>query len=140
MTATNWIKVAFLFFAAAFLVFVTAMSVGWARDLGQWQNVDPEIHKWYQELMRPDAPSSSCCTEADAYWADEVHVRDGKTYAVITDDRPDEPLRRPHIENGTEIEIPPEKLKYDKSNPTGHNILFVSAYGYTWCFVFGTLS
>jgi hypothetical protein len=33
----------------------------------------------------------SCCGEADAYWADEIHVRDGKTFATITDDRPDEP-------------------------------------------------
>jgi len=40
--------------------------------------------------------------EADAYWADEIHVRDGKTYATINDDRPDEPLGRPHIDNGTE--------------------------------------
>jgi len=25
--------------------------------------------------------------EADAYWADEIHVRDGITFATITDDR-----------------------------------------------------
>lgn len=108
------------------------------HDSGQWEETDPAIHKWYQELMRPDAPSASCCTESDAYYADEVHVRDGKTYAVITDDRPDEPLRRPHIPNGTEFEVPPEKLKWDRSNPTGHNILFVSVAGYTWCFVQGS--
>ncbi len=45
--------------------------------------------EWYQSLMQPDAPTSSCCGEADAYWADEIHVRNGKTYAKITDDRPD---------------------------------------------------
>jgi hypothetical protein len=109
-----------------------------SRDLGQWENSDPAIHKWYQELMRPDAPEASCCTEADAYWADEVHIRNGKTYATITDDRDDAPLRRPHIASGTEFEVPPEKLKWDRSNPTGHNILFVSVSGFTWCFVQGT--
>jgi len=54
-----------------------------ARDLGQWEAVDPKIREWYQPLMQPDVPNASCCGEADAYWADEVHVRDGKTYAVI---------------------------------------------------------
>jgi hypothetical protein len=106
-----------------------------ARDLGQWENTDPTIHEWYQTLTQPGAPYASCCTEADAYWADVVHVKDGKTYAVITDDRLDGPLGRPHIANGTEFEVPPEKLKYDRGNPTGHAILFVSTAGYTWCYV-----
>lgn len=127
-------------FLFVILVIVTAMCVARlvrARDLGQWQNTDPRIHQWYQELMRPDMPTASCCTEADAYWADEVHVKNGKTYAIVTDDRDDKPLGRPHIANGTEFEVPAEKLKWDRSNPTGHNILFVSTSGYTWCFVQG---
>ena len=99
---------------------------------------DPDHHEfsaWYQELMQPDAPTVSCCGEADAYWADEVHVRGGKTYATITDDRPDEPRGRPHIENGTEIEIPDNKLKWDRSNPTGHGVVFLSRVGYVFCYV-----
>lgn len=106
-----------------------------ARDIGQWTNSDPVIHQWYKTLTRPDAPSSICCTEADAYWADEFYVRDGKMYARITDERDDVPLGRPHIPNGTEIEVPPEKLKWDRGNPTGHGVLFVSKGGYTWCYV-----
>ena len=88
--------------------------------------------------MQPDNPVASCCGEADAYWADEVHVRDGKTFAVITDDRDDAPLRRPHIAPGTEIEIPSHKLKWDRGNPTGHNLLFVTPTGYVFCFVQGS--
>lgn len=122
----------------ALIVFLFSINVSFGRDLGQWENQDPVIHEWYRHLERPDAPGSICCTEADAYWADEVHVRDGKTYAVITDDRDDAPLGRPHIASGTEIEVPPEKLKWDKGNPTGHNILFVSTSGFTWCFVQGS--
>ena len=86
-----------------------------ARDLGQWENADPAIRQWYQSLMQPDAPHASCCGEADAYWADEIHVRNGKTYVRITDDRPDEPLGRPHVDSGTEVEIPNHKLKWDRS-------------------------
>jgi hypothetical protein len=106
-----------------------------ARDLGQWEAGDPAIKQWYQALMQPDVPTASCCGEADAYWADEVHVRDGKTYVKITDDRPDEPRGRPHVEIGTEIEIPNHKLKWDRANPTGHGIVFLSRNGYVFCYV-----
>jgi hypothetical protein len=89
--------------------------------------------------MQPDAPHASCCGEADAYFADEVHVRNGKTYAVITDDRPDIPRMRPHVEIGTEVEIPDNKLKWDRSNPTGHGVVFLgSGLGinrYVFCYV-----
>ena len=114
-----------------------------ARDVGQWENADPAIRQWYQALMQPDVPNASCCGEADACWADEIHVRDGKSYATITDDRPDEPLGRPHLKNGTEIEIPNHKYKWDRGNPTGHNIIFLSNVGNNgqrdvYCFVTGT--
>jgi hypothetical protein len=106
-----------------------------ARDLGQWGASDPAIREWYKGLMQPDVPSASCCGEADAYWADEVHVRDGKTYAVVTDDRDDKPLGRPHVDIGTEVEIPPNKLKWDRGNPTGHSIVFMSRSQFVFCFV-----
>lgn len=118
----------------AFLVGMLLCSAS-ARDFGQWENTDPKIRDWYQHLMMPDIPTSPCCGEADAYWADEVHVRDGKTYATVTDDRDDAPLHRPHIALGTEIEIPDHKLKWDSGNPTGHNLLFMSAMGFVYCFV-----
>jgi hypothetical protein len=116
-------------------IFGCLIAAGHARDLGQWEAVDPQIRQWYQALMQPDVPTASCCGEADAYWADEVHVRDGKTYVVITDDRPDETLGRPHVALGTEIEVPNNKLKWDKSNPTGHGVVFLSRGGYVFCFV-----
>lgn len=106
-----------------------------ARDLGQWTASDPAVKQWYQSLMQPDVPTASCCGEADAYWADVIHVRDGKTYATITDDRPDEPLGRPHVDVGTEIEIPTNKLKWDRGNPTGHGIVFLSRNRYVFCYV-----
>jgi len=36
---------------------------------------------------------------------------------------------------GTEIEIPNNKLKWDKSNPTGHGVVFLSRAGYVFCYV-----
>lgn len=118
----------------------------YAHDEGQWGNQDPGVREWYQGLMRPDFPTSSCCGEADAYWCDTIHVRDGHTFCTITDDRPDEPLRRPHIDVGTVIEIPDVKLKWDRANPTGHAIVFLArgwafnslSTPYVFCFVQGT--
>jgi len=123
------------------VLFGCALGTGRARDLGQWENSDPAVREWFKTLMRPDMPELSCCGEADGYYADEIHVKDGKTYATITDDRPDGPLGRPHIAIGTEIEIPDNKLKWDRSNPTGHAIVFLGggAYGYwVYCFVQGS--
>lgn len=125
----------------AFFLLMTlfACMCAFARDNGQWENTDPEVHQWFKTLMRP-APfqDMSCCAESDAYYADEVHVRDGKTFATITDDRPDAPLGRPHVAIGTEIEVPPDRLKWDRGNPTGHNVIFLGggAYGrWVYCFV-----
>ena len=96
------------------------MSVASARDFGQWEATDPVIREWYQALMQPDNPAVSCCGEADAYWADLFEVDGDKYVAIITDSRPDGPLRRKHIDVGTKIVVPNHKLKYDQSNPTGH--------------------
>ena len=54
-----------------------------ARDLGQWEAGDPAVKEWYQSLMQPENPAAPCCGEADAYWADEVHVR-GETPSPLS--------------------------------------------------------
>lgn len=112
-----------------------------AKDLGQWSQTDPLIHDWYQKLMQPDRPTASCCGTADAYFCDEIHVKDGHTSCAITDDRPDEPRDRPHVPVGTVIDIPDSKLKWDEGNPTGHAVVFLGRNGgydikhYVFCFV-----
>lgn len=132
-------------FLARLIGCILMMPSAHGRDLGQWGaiNNDPETRQWYQSLMQPDSPHASCCGEADAYWADEVHVRDGKTFATITDDRPDEPRMRPHIDIGTEFEVPDQKLKWGardldptpQRNPTGHGVIFLSRSGFVYCYV-----
>jgi hypothetical protein len=106
-----------------------------ARDLGQWETSDPDVVAWYRKLMMPDAPAVSCCGEADAYWADTFEEQDGKYVAVITDDRLDAPLHRPHRDVGTRVVIPNHKIKFNEGNPTGHGVLFISAGGAIYCYV-----
>ncbi len=106
-----------------------------SRVQGQWEATDSDVRAWYRELKQPDNPSISCCGEADAYWADDFFVRDGKSYAIITDTRPDQPLGRPHIPPGTEIEIPVHKYKFDAGNPTGHGVIFITSRTNVLCYV-----
>ena len=103
------------------LLVIFSLTAALAHDM------DPGHDDWYRSLMMPDFPTTPCCGIADAYWADEVHIKDGKTFVVITDDRDDKPLNnRPHIPSGTVVEVPTKKLKWDRGNPTGHNVVFLA--------------
>ncbi len=121
------------YFAICVVIAVFAVGFAHARGNGQWP--DDGISQWFRTLMQPDHPSVSCCGEADAYWADSYRVTtEGQYVAIITDERPDEPLRRPHIDVGTEIVIPQEKIKFNQGNPTGHGIVFIG-YGQLYCYL-----
>ena len=124
------------------LKYVDAAS---AREGIEYNN-DRETAEWFRNLMRPDI-GGSCCGDADAYWCEPLFTRiddhgDAHNYCTITDDRPDAPRYRPHIDMGTAIEVPNDKLKWgpsdpDKhpSNPTGHGIVFISPSRYVLCYV-----
>jgi hypothetical protein len=128
---------------AVVLFFVTLFGIGFVvnsaypHDSGQWEETTPAVREWYRSLMQPDKPWVSCCGESDAYFA-EAKVREGKTFAVIIDDRDDEPRRRHHVPVGTEIEVPAGKLKWDAGNPTGHAVIFLTVNNDVYCFVQGT--
>jgi hypothetical protein len=106
-----------------------------ARDFGQWEAQPPEVRQWFRKLMQPDIPTLSCCGEADAYWADGFEVDAGRYVAIITDERSDDPLGRPHREVGEKVVVPNHKIKWDEGNPTGHGILFIGPNGQVYCYV-----
>jgi hypothetical protein len=106
-----------------------------ARDLGQWDNQSENMRGWFQKLMQPDNPYMSCCGEADAYWADSYEVDADRYVAIITDERPDEPLGRRHREPGERVVVPNSKIKWDEGNPTGHGIIFIGTGGQIYCYV-----
>jgi hypothetical protein len=91
-----------------------------------------EVKEWFRTLQRPDSnPMSpqSCCGETDAYYADVTSYRDGKIIATVTDDREDDPLKRIHVNIGTEFVVPPKKIvgmeQQLRGNPTGHIVIFL---------------
>jgi len=110
------------------LLFLLLCSPAMARDTGQWTNVPLKVRTWFQNLMRPDVPTMSCCGEADAYEADKFDV-DGNHYvAIITNGKG-------IIPNGTRISVPNSKMKWDEGNPTGHGIIFLGDGGQVYCYV-----
>ncbi len=116
------------------LAFLLGMTLAWAfahsaysRDSGQWEESDPTTRLWFQQLKQPDN-GYSCCGESDGYYADEYHMEGDKLVAVITDDRDDTKLQRPHVNVGTKYVVPPNKLvdaTKQHGNPTGHSIIFL---------------
>lgn len=118
------------------LILLLLTTTVFARDAGQWSNSDPYLSEWYKTLKQPDNKWMSCCGEADSYWADQTETGpNGELYAIITDDRDDEPLRRHHVPIGTKILIPPHKIKWDQGNPTGHIVIFLSSVDEVFCYV-----
>jgi hypothetical protein len=122
-----------IFILAAVAVTVIVVLVILAVKTFAHDHEHPELDAWYAGLMQPDNPASSCCGKTDAYWCDDYYARDGKAYCRITDDRV--VAGRPPVPVGTEIEIPPWKLKFDRGNPTGHAVVFLSSGGAVFCFV-----
>lgn len=102
---------------------------------------DPSHDEWYMSLKQPDNPGVPCCGVADAYWCDDISVKDGKTFCALTDDR--EIKGRPSLPMGMKIEIPDRKLKWEQDgkpvgNPIGHSVVFLSSGGAVYCFVQNT--
>jgi hypothetical protein len=116
------------------LMTALAPSLPLIRYDPEWEKSPPHIRKWFQSLMQPDHPRTSCCGEADAYEAD-LFERDGKNWvAVITGQGPGV-ANKPYIAEGTRISVPNSKMKWDQGNPTGHGIIFIGGSGEVYCYV-----
>jgi hypothetical protein len=135
------VSIALFYALVAISLILYSATYARSRDNGQWAQLPLEPGEaaedranrgaWYQRQMMPDNINMRCCGEADAYYADRVHVdKAGYVWAVITDERDDAPLGRPHIKPGTLVYVPPYKNKDTRAdpNPTGHTIVFVRWY------------
>lgn len=130
-TATvNWVLIVLILAVVSLYT-----SLVHAEDAGQWEQTDPVIRQWFETLMMPDNPDIPCCSFADAYYADIVESDNGHLVAVVTDDRPDQPLGRPHVPVGNRVVIPPNKIKWNRGNPTGHIVLFMNRSLIVFCYV-----
>ncbi|MDB5651287.1 MAG: uncharacterized protein JWL62_2807 [Hyphomicrobiales bacterium] len=123
-----------LSFIAALAGFCMLPGSGNARDYGQWEGTDPETRAWFRNLKQPDHPLVSCCGDADAYFADEYEIREGRVFARITDSRGN------NVPVGTMVEVPPHKVNRDP-NITGHIVIFLGGPPkdpFVYCYVPGS--
>lgn len=79
--------------------------------------------EFYETWYRPDAPSSSCCSEKDCY-ATPARMEGGKVMAL-------------HRETGKWIEVRAEAIEQNRVSPDGRNHLCATAYEFVFCFVWG---
>ncbi len=122
-----FVGVSSVIFTVALLLLITA---GARAEKGFDPN-NPTAH-WFETLKVPGT-NNSCCGYGDAYEADvyEKHA-DGSYTAVVTDGSertyPDGSIRA-YVKNGTQVEVPAALVNPPKDgNPTGHAVLFLSAY------------
>lgn len=134
-------------FALIAAIALSSCQPALAKD-ADWTANAPEVREWFSGLKQPDNPRFSCCGEADAYYADSFEMactgageaRECMYVSIITDERDDAPLNRPHVRPGTKIIVPNAKLKFDAGNPTGHGVIFMNyddesdSYG-VYCYV-----
>lgn len=104
----------------------------------------PDISGYMEGLRMPDNPMVSCCSWADAFYADQTEIEPatGNIIAIITDTRPDSftlpdgrTINRRHIPPGTKFVVPKSKIrKKPIPNPTGHTIIFIGAQMNVLCY------
>ena len=62
-------------FACATLMFANLFSQLFARDNGQWNDIDPKVRQWFREQKSPKT-GGYCCNESDGTYAEE-EMREG---------------------------------------------------------------
>lgn len=108
----------------AFGILLLAVAASFAQEHHHpTETITGATAKFYESWMRPDVPTSSCCSEKDCY-ATPSRVRNGKVQAL-------------HRESGDWIDIPPEKIEQNRDSPDGLNHLCASTGKFVFCFVQG---
>jgi hypothetical protein len=147
-------------FIAIALAILIVCLFGWTLAQAQTKYAAPDLSEYYTSLMQPDNPKSSCCGDADRYFADKTEACTAADFAnvpscaivaIITDDGPnvfDVPdgkggtrtIRRPPIPVGTRIPVPASKIRKNPiPNPTDRNIIFTGLSLYPYCYEPATL-
>jgi hypothetical protein len=96
----------------------------WGHD-----NVAPYAD-WMKSLIRPDYPIASCCGQADQYYVREYGPsrQNSIAFAAVVIGRDGEP--------DFSVEIPREKVIWNRVNPTGRGVIFIQG-SEVLCFVPG---
>jgi hypothetical protein len=93
---------------------VALVGSAWGHDSGT------AFAEWMMSLHQPDFPLSSCCGPADQYFVRvyEPSDKDGIAFGAVVIDGQGKP--------DFAVEIPREKVIWDRVNPTGRGVIFIS--------------
>lgn len=85
----------------------------WGHD------INAPYAQWINSLMKPDFPSSSCCGLADQYYVKEYlpSQRKGIAFTAI--------VSAHDGSSNFNVDVPNEKVIWDRPNPTGQAIIFI---------------
>jgi hypothetical protein len=94
-----------------------------------------QFAEWFNSLRVPDNPLSSCCGPGDQFYMREYHVSDKRGLAFEG-----EIDGAVHGMADFHVEVPLEKVEWDRVNPTGRGVIFMgkTEWGfspYVICFV-----
>src|ERR1041384_7323246 len=96
---------------------VSSIALGSMSVFGHDSNT--KYAQWFNSLMKPDFPLSSCCGVADQYYVREYQPSKQAgiafTAIVINQDGQSE----------FAIDVPKEKVIWDRVNPTGRGVIFI---------------
>jgi hypothetical protein len=96
---------------------LSSITLGWMSVFGHDSN-SPYAH-WFNSLMKPDFPLSSCCGVADQYYVKEYQPsrQDGVAFRAI--------VTTHDGQSEFAIDVPKQKVIWDRVNPTGHGVIFI---------------
>jgi hypothetical protein len=114
------------------LCYIVLLSIGLGGISVSGHESDTVYAQWFNSLMKPDFPLSPCCGVADQYYVKqyEPSKKDGTAFTaiVVTQDGQSE----------FSIDVPREKVIWDRANPTGRAVIFIDNNDWTSrvvCFV-----
>jgi hypothetical protein len=85
-----------------------------AAPAAHTHSADVEFAEWMMSLKQPDNPIASCCGPADQFYVERYEasaVAPGGFRAMV---------------DGEWIEVPAHKVVWDRVNPTGRGVIFLS--------------
>ena len=106
----RWPKMRTTYRFAVALTLALIAGIAWGHDSGT------RFADWMKTLMQPDFPLSSCCGPADQFFVREYGPsdKDGIAFAAVVIDGHGKP------------DFPRGKVIWDRVNPTGRGVIFIS--------------
>ena len=121
---------AFIIYIYLFVLYILYMSIANAHE----QNI--AFAEWMMSLHQPDNPIASCCGPADQYYAISYSASAEGFNVIIQKEIIDDIFG--NYKSLQTISVKEDKVIWDRVNPTGRGVLFMSSNNSVYCFIPGS--